>query len=60
MGKIRTAVTIVGTIIGSAIIYETTIIGSRALTSDMKYIKEGHHDGPPVKKHWWSKKRGER
>ena len=57
MGKLKTILLIGGTLIGSAIVYESSLIGSRALASDVDYIKEAKHDGPPEKAHWWSRSR---
>lgn len=56
MGKLKRITSIAATIIGSAIVYESSLVGSRALLSDMDYIKKGPE---PViqKKHWWSRKK---
>lgn len=60
MGKLKTILVIGGTLIGSAIVYESSLIGSRALASDIDYIKEAKHDGPPEKAHWWSRSRSKK
>lgn len=57
--KVKTILSIVGTVLGTAVVYETALIGSRALVSDVQYIKTVH-DGPPEKKHWWSKKQSKK
>ena len=57
--KVKTILSIAGTILGTAVVYETALIGSRALVSDVQYIK-AVHDGPPEKKHWWSKKQSKK
>lgn len=54
MGKLKSLLVIGGTVIGSAIVYESALIGSRALASDIEYIGR-KQDGPPQKKHWWSR-----
>lgn len=51
-GKTITAV--LATIASTAVIYELSLIGVRALDSDIQYVRESRKP-VYVKKHWWSK-----
>lgn len=51
-GKTITAV--LATLASTAVIYELSLIGVRALDSDIQYIRESRKP-VYVKKHWWSK-----
>ena len=51
-GKTITAV--LATLASTAVIYELSLIGVRALDSDIQYIRESRKP-VYIKKHWWSK-----
>ena len=53
MGKMKTAAVVAASAVVTAIMYEVSLTGSRALLGDVEYLRQ--HNNPPVKKHWWSK-----
>lgn len=53
MGKMKTAAVVAASAVVTAIMYEVSLTGSRALLGDVEYLR--HHNTPPVKKHWWNR-----
>ena len=51
-GKAITAA--LATLASAAVVYELSLIGVRALDSDIQYVRESRKP-VFVKKHWWSK-----
>lgn len=51
MGKIKTSAVIAASAVVTAILYEVSLTGSRALLGDVEYLRRSK---PPVKKHWWT------
>lgn len=47
--KVKTVIGAIITAVVSAVVYEVSVIGGRALSSDMKYLKECKSDGRRVK-----------
>ena len=52
MGKMKTAAVVAASAVVTAIMYEVSLTGSRALLGDVEYLRQPK---PPVKKHWWSR-----
>lgn len=52
MGKIKTAAVVAASAVVTAVLYEVSLTGSRALLADVEYL---HQPTPPVKKHWWNR-----
>ena len=52
MGKLKTTAVVAASAVVTAVLYEVSLTGSRALLGDVEYLRQPK---PPVKKHWWSR-----
>ena len=53
MGKLKTSAVIAASAVVTAVLYEVSLTGSRALLGDVEYLRR--QNVPPVKKHWWTR-----
>ena len=54
MGKLKTTAVVAASAVVTAVLYEVSLTGSRALLGDVEYLRHPNPN-PPVKKHWWNK-----
>lgn len=51
MGKMKATAVVAASAVVTAVLYEVSLTGSRALLADVEYLRQPK---PPVKKHWWN------